>query len=79
MFRFSYGSNTRDAMGRVTYSRAASNVVATVASIWILAATASNWILASTASSQTCRPEFQHSSHTFQPGILATAIVGTSS
>jgi hypothetical protein len=75
---FSYRSNTRDAMGRVSHSRAAFNVTATTASSWILAATASRWILAATASSRSSRPEFLHSSPTFRPGILAVA-VGTSS
>jgi hypothetical protein len=56
-------------MGRVSYSRAASDVAA---------AATSRWILAVTASSQPSRPEFQHSSPTFQPQILATAAVGTS-
>jgi hypothetical protein len=49
---FSYRSNTRDAVGRGSHSRADIDVVAT-ASIWILAATASSWA---------SRPEFQHSS-----------------
>jgi hypothetical protein len=75
---FSYGSNTRDAVGRVSRSRVAFDVVATVACSWILAATASRWILTATAFNMPSRPEFQHSSPTFGPGILATA-VGTSS
>jgi hypothetical protein len=36
-------------------------------------------ILATTTSSRPSRPEFQHSSPTFRPGILAAAVVGTSS
>jgi hypothetical protein len=67
---FSYGPTTRDAVGRVSRSRVASNVAAV---------TASRWILAATASSRPSRPEFQHSSPTFRPRILATATVGTSS
>jgi hypothetical protein len=55
---FSYGSNTRDVMGRVSRSQATFDVVAT-------------------ASSRSSRLEFQHSSFTFEPRILA-AIVGTS-
>jgi hypothetical protein len=39
---FSYWSNTHDAVGRVSSSRAAFDVTATVASRWILAATASS-------------------------------------
>jgi hypothetical protein len=57
-------------MGRVSRSRAASDVAAT---------TASSWILAATTSSRPSKPEFQHSSPTFWSGILATATVGTSS
>jgi hypothetical protein len=67
---FSYGSNTRDAVGRVSRSQAASDVATTTVSSWILVATASN---------RSSRSEFQHSSPTFQPGILAATIVGTSS
>jgi hypothetical protein len=63
---------------RVSHSHAASGVAATVASSWILATTAFRWILAATASSRPSRLEFQHFSHTFRLGILATAIVGTS-
>jgi hypothetical protein len=66
---FSYKSNTRDVVGRVSRSQAAFDVAATATSSWILTAT---------ASSRSSRPEFQHSSPTFRPGILATA-VGTSS
>jgi hypothetical protein len=66
----SYGSNTRDAVGRVSRSWAASDVVATATSSWILAAT---------VSSRPFKPEFQHSSPTFRPGILVAAVVGTSS
>jgi hypothetical protein len=44
-----------------------------------LAATAFSWTLDATASSGPSRPEFQHSSPTFQPGILAATAVGTSS
>ncbi len=76
---FSYGPTTRDAVGRVSRSRETSDVATTATSSWILAATASRWILATTASSQAFRLEFQHSSPTFQPGILATTVVGTSS
>jgi hypothetical protein len=75
---FSYRSNTCDAMGRVSHSRADFDVAATAASSCILAAAASSWILAATASSRPSRPEFQHSSPSFGPGILA-ATVGTSS
>jgi hypothetical protein len=63
---------------RVSHSRAAS-IVAAAASRWILAATVFRSILATTASSRPSRPEFQHSYLTFQPQILATATVGTSS
>jgi hypothetical protein len=66
---FSYGSNIDDVLGRVSRSRANFNVAATAASRWILAAT---------TSSRSCRSEFQFSSPTFRPGILAAA-VGTSS
>jgi hypothetical protein len=52
-------------------------VATTAASSWMLATTASRWILAATTSSRTSRPEFQHSSPTFRPEILDTA-VGTS-
>jgi hypothetical protein len=62
---FSYGSNTRDVMGRVTHSQADFDMATTVTS---------NWILATTASSRASRPEFQHSSPTFGPGIQATAM-----
>jgi hypothetical protein len=72
-YGFSYGPNTHDAVGRVP------DMVATAASSWILAATASSWILATTASNRPSRPEFQHSSPTFQPGILAVTTVSTSS
>jgi hypothetical protein len=37
----------------------------------------SKWILAATASSQASKPEFQHSSPTFEPRILE-ATMGTS-
>jgi hypothetical protein len=57
-------------MGRVSRSRAASDVATTIVS---------NWILTATASSRSSRPEFQYSSFTFREGILATAAVGTSS
>jgi hypothetical protein len=40
--KFSYGSNTHDARGRVSSSQEDFNVAATAASRWILAATASN-------------------------------------
>jgi hypothetical protein len=64
-------------MGRVSRSQAASDVSATAAFRWILAAITFMWILATTASSQPSRPEFQHSSPTIQPWILAVAAVGT--
>jgi hypothetical protein len=54
------------------------NVIATATSRWILAVTASRWILAATTSSQSSRSELQHSSPTFDLGILII-IVGTSS
>jgi hypothetical protein len=73
---FSYGSNTYDAVGRVSHSRVDFDMAATTASSWILATTASRWILAATTSSQPSRPEFHHSSSTFGPEILA-AVVGT--
>jgi hypothetical protein len=57
-------------MGRVSHSWAASDVAPIAASRCILAAT---------ASSRPSRPEFQYSSPTFRPGILATTTVGTSS
>jgi hypothetical protein len=76
---FSYGSNTHDVVERVSHSRATSTVTIAAVSSWILAATACSWILAATASNWLSRPEFQHSSHTFRPGILAAATVGTSS
>jgi hypothetical protein len=66
---FSYGSNTRDAVRRVSRSRADFDVAATTASSWILTATASKWILVATTSNQASKPEFQHSSPTF--GSLA--------
>jgi hypothetical protein len=47
---FSYGSNTRDAVGRVSHSQAGFDVAATATSKWILATTASKWILAATTS-----------------------------
>jgi uncharacterized membrane protein YoaK (UPF0700 family) len=76
---FSYRPNTRDVVGRVSCSRAAFDVAATTASSWILATTTFRWILAATASNRPSRLEFQHSSPTFRPGILVTAVVGTSS
>jgi hypothetical protein len=48
---FSYGSNTRDAVGRVSGSRADFNVATTAASSWILAAITTRWILAATTAS----------------------------
>jgi hypothetical protein len=57
-------------MGRISRSRAATDVVTT---------TASRWILAATASSRPSRTEFQHSTPTFRPGTLAAAVVHTSS
>jgi hypothetical protein len=65
--------------GRVSHSRAAFDVATATASSWILAATAFRWILAAIASSRSSKPEFQHSSPTFRPGILAVATVSTSS
>jgi hypothetical protein len=76
---FSYGPNTYDVMGRVSRSRASSDVAAATTSRWILVVTAFRWILATTASSQSSRSELQHSSLTFQPGIPVVAAVGTSS
>jgi hypothetical protein len=76
--RFSYGSNTRDTVGRISRSQADFDVVATSASSKMLAATASRWILATTASYRPCRPQFQHSSPSSGPQILAVT-VGTSS
>jgi hypothetical protein len=58
---FSYGSNTHDAVGRVSRSRTYFDVIATTASNWILIVIASRWILAITTSGRPCRPEFQHS------------------
>jgi hypothetical protein len=69
---------TRDVVGRVSRSQAASDVAAAAFSRWILAATAFGWILATTASSCLSRPEFYLSSPTFRPWILAAAVVGTS-
>jgi hypothetical protein len=46
---FSYGFNTRDAVGRVSRSRADFDMATT---------TASSWILATTAFSRASRPEF---------------------
>jgi hypothetical protein len=63
---------------RVSHSRVAFDVAATTTSSWILAATAFRWILIATTSSRSSKPEFQHFSPTFRPGILAAA-VGTSS
>jgi hypothetical protein len=78
IIRFSYGSNTRDAVGRGSYSRTAFDIATTAAFSWILAATASKWILAATASSGPSRPELHHSSLTFRPGILAATVVTSS-
>jgi hypothetical protein len=78
IIRFSYGSNTRDVVGRGSYSQAAFDIATTAASSWILAATASKWILAATASSGPSRPELHHSSLTFRPGILAATVVTSS-
>jgi hypothetical protein len=75
---FSYRSNTCDAMGKVSHSRADFDVATTAASSWILATIASRWILAAATSSRASRLEFQHSSPIFGPGILAVAM-GTSS
>jgi hypothetical protein len=47
---FSYGATTRDVVGRVSRSRATSNVAA-AASRWILAITIFKWILATAATS----------------------------
>jgi hypothetical protein len=67
-------------MGRVSRSRAASDVAATAASSGILVVTAFKWILATTAYNWPYRPEFQHYSPTFWPRILAVAAaMGTSS
>jgi hypothetical protein len=65
---FSYGSNTHDAMGRVSHSQTDFDMAATATF---------NWILAATASSRAPKPEFQYSSPTFKPRILA-ATMGTS-
>jgi hypothetical protein len=46
---FSYGSNTRDAVGKVSHSQEDFDVAAT---------TASSWIVATTTSSRAYRPEF---------------------
>jgi hypothetical protein len=73
---FSNGSNTRDAMGRVSRSRIDFDVATTASSSWILAATAFKWILAATYSSRSSRPELQHSFSTFGPEIMA-ATMGT--
>jgi hypothetical protein len=67
---FSYRFNTRDAVRRVSRSWVVSDMAAT---------TTSSWIMAATTSSRPSRQEFQHSSPTFRPGILATTVVGTSS
>jgi hypothetical protein len=75
---FSYGSNTHDVVGRLSHSRPASDVATTIAYSWILATTSFRWTLATTTSSQPSRPEFQHFSPTFWPGILVVATVGTS-
>jgi hypothetical protein len=76
---FSYGSNTCDAVGRVSRSRTYFDMIATTASNWILIVIASRWILAITTSGRPCRPEFQHSPPpTFGLRILAAAM-GTSS
>jgi hypothetical protein len=60
---FSYGSNTRVAVGRISHSQADIDVATTTYS----------WILATTASNQASRLEFQHSP-TFGLGILAAAV-----
>jgi hypothetical protein len=65
---FSYGSNTHDVVGRFSRDRADFDVATTAASSWILAAT---------SSSRASMLEFQHSSPTFETGILAAAM-GTS-
>jgi uncharacterized protein YaiE (UPF0345 family) len=62
---FSYGSNTRDAVGRVSRSQVDFDMATTAASSWILAATTSHL---------PSKSEFQHSSPTFRPGILAAAM-----
>jgi hypothetical protein len=69
------GSNTCDAMGRISYSRATFDVAATTSS-WILATYVSRCgFLVPTAS----RPKFQHSTPTVGPGILDVAdAMGTS-
>jgi hypothetical protein len=66
-------------VGRASYNRATFNVATAVASSWILAATAFNWILVDTTSNRPSKPEFQHSSPTFRPGIVATATMSISS
>jgi hypothetical protein len=53
--------------------------VVAAASRWILATTAFKWILAAATSNRSSKPEFQRSSPTFRPWILAVAIMGTSS
>jgi hypothetical protein len=70
-------ATTRDVVGRVSCSRAASDMAATTASRWILAAPTFRWILATIASSRPPRPEFQHSSPNFRSRILATTVVAT--
>jgi hypothetical protein len=71
---FSYGSNTCDAVGRVSRNRAYFDVATTATCSWILASTSSKWILATTTSNRASRLEFQHSSPTFRAGILAAAM-----
>jgi hypothetical protein len=68
---FLYGSNTRDAVGRVSHSRVYFDVATAAACSWILAATSSRWILIAIAFSRSYMPEFQHSFPTFEAWILA--------
>jgi hypothetical protein len=74
---FSYRSNTRDAVGRVSHSWAAFNVATTASSqpsrpeFQHSSLTFGLGILA--ASNRPSRPEFQHSSPTFSLRILATS------
>jgi hypothetical protein len=69
------GSNTRDAVGRISRSRATFDVAATASSQILTAATSRCGYMVPAAS----RPEFQHYSVTIGPGKLDIAdIVGTS-
>jgi hypothetical protein len=75
---FSYGSNTRDALGRISCNWANFDAATTTTTSWILANTASRWILLATTSSQVSGSEFQHTPPIFGPEILS-AVVGISS